>query len=139
MKPLVRLIYFSSAVREMTLADMQEILEVARFNNQKNGLCGMLCYDNQFFLQVLEGSRENVNELLFKIAEDPRHADLVIASYDYIEKTTFDSWDMGYSGSSPHLEKVLAKLNQTQFDPNELPPQHLHAILKQMSSNQESI
>lgn len=139
MKPLVRLIYFSSAVGQMSLTDMQQILETARSNNQKNDLCGMLCFDNQFFLQALEGSRERVNEVLFKIAQDPRHKDLMIVSYDYIEKTTFDTWDMGYSGASPHLESILSKFNQTQFDPNELSPQDVLSFLQQMSHHQEPI
>ena len=139
MKPFVRLIYFSSAVREMTLSDMKEILKVARTNNQNNGLCGMLCYDNQYFVQVLEGPRANVNELLFKIAEDPRHADLVIAHYEYIEQPTFKDWNMGYAGSTPQLVQMLEKLNQSEFNPSELPPQHLHAILKHMAAHQEGI
>ena len=139
MTAMVRLIYFSSAVREMTLSDMKEILNVARSNNQKQGLCGMLCYDNQFFVQVLEGPRDTLNELFFKIAEDPRHADVVIVSYEYIEQQTFQDWNMGYAGSTPQLTQMLSKLDQSEFNPDLLPPQHLHAILKHMASHQEDV
>lgn len=139
MKPLVRLIYFSSAVREMALSDMKDILQVARSNNQSKGLCGMLCYDNRFFVQALEGEREAVNELLFKIAEDPRHADVMIVSYEYIEQATFKDWNMGYAGGTPLLTELLAKLNQTELNPGKLSPKQLYALLRHLSAHQESV
>ena len=47
---LVRLVYYSHASREMSLSDLKSILDTARRNNQAEGICGMLSYEQQYFL-----------------------------------------------------------------------------------------
>ncbi|WP_018691603.1 BLUF domain-containing protein [Algicola sagamiensis] len=136
---LVRLTYFSRATRTMTLADLKDILTIARTNNQKLGLCGMLCYDNQYFLQSLEGERETVNQLYLDIVDDPRHDDIVISQYEYIERPMFQDWQMGYAGSSPTFESLLNKLNLTQFEPDNIHPEQGLEILKQLAQHQDNI
>lgn len=136
---LVRLVYYSRASREMSLADLQSILTVARENNQKLNVCGMLCYDNQYFLQALEGDREVVSELFLSIADDPRHDEVVICNFEYIEQTRFKSWNMGYAGSSPLFQQLLQKLGQTEFDPAELKPTQTLALLLHLSAHQTDI
>jgi hypothetical protein len=79
---LVRLLYYSRASREMSLSDLKDILGTARENNGSIDVCGMLCYDKLYFLQALEGERETVNELYLDIADDPRHDEIVIISYE---------------------------------------------------------
>jgi len=136
---LVRLVYYSRASREMNLADLQSILTVARDNNQKLGVCGMLCYDNLYFLQALEGERETVSELFLSIADDPRHDEVVICHFEYIEETKFKNWNMGYAGSSPLFQQLLQKLGQSEFDPAELKPVQTLAILLHLSSHQTEV
>ena len=136
---LVRLIYFSSASANLSLTDIKAILTTARENNQRSDVCGMLCYDNQYFLQVLEGKREVVSELFVTIAEDPRHDDVVIVSYDYIEQATFNNWQMGYAGSNSLLSTLLGKLKHSQFEPGELTPNQCFAILTTLSKQQEEL
>lgn len=54
----VRLPYYSKDSREMSLSDLKSILSTARQNNTRIDVCGMFCYDQQYFIQVLEGERE---------------------------------------------------------------------------------
>lgn len=139
MEKMVRLVYFSSAVRDMALSDLKDILTIARDNNADKDVCGMLCYDNKYFVQVLEGERETVNELFLHISDDPRHSDVVIVSYDYIAEQTFNNWKMGYASSSPLLSALLKKLEQTSFEPADLTPKQTFAVLKYMSEHQDEI
>lgn len=136
---LVRLIYYSTASSALSLTDIKQILLTARENNQKLNVCGMLCYDNQFFLQALEGEREVVSELFVSIADDPRHDEVVIVSYEYIETFSFKNWQMGYAGSNSLLPTLLAKLKLKQFEPSELSPNQCLAILTTLSTQQEDI
>mgnify|MGYP005987735699 CR=1 FL=1 len=137
MKSMVRLLYYSYASRDMSLSDMKDILTVARENNSSQDLCGMLCYDNRYFVQALEGAIKAVNELFFHIADDPRHLDVIIRSYEYIEKQTFKEWNMGYAGSTPVFMQLLAKLNQTVFEPAELSPKQVYALLRHLAAHQD--
>jgi hypothetical protein len=138
MKSMVRLLYYSYASRDMSLSDMKDILTVARENNSSQDLCGMLCYDNRYFVQALEGEIKAVNELFFHIADDPRHSDVIIISYEYIEKQTFKDWNMGYAGSTPVFMQLLAKLDQTAFEPSELSPKQVYALLRHLAAHQDA-
>jgi hypothetical protein len=122
----------------MSLSDMKDILTVARENNSGKGLCGMLCYDNRYFVQALEGEINAVNELFFHIVDDPRHSDVIIVSYEYIEKQTFKEWNMGYAGSTPVFMQLLAKLNQSVFEPADLSPKQVYALLRHLAANQDN-
>lgn len=99
----------------------------------------MLCYDNQYFLQALEGEREIVSELFVSIADDPRHDEVVIVSFDYIVQANFNSWQMGYAGSNSLLPTLLGKLKLKQFEPSELTPNQCLAILTTLSTQQEDL
>ncbi|MBZ2163515.1 BLUF domain-containing protein [Alteromonas stellipolaris] len=139
MKNIVRLIYLSLATRDMSLSDMKDILTYARKNNQSLGICGMLCYDNRYFVQALEGEREAVNELFFHISDDARHSDVIITSYEYIDKPTFTEWNMGYASSTPIFTELLARLSQTEFEPTKLPPKQIYALLRHLSAHQQKV
>mgnify|MGYP000002885847 FL=1 len=130
---LIRLTYLSRATRDMNLQDIQNILTVARDNNQSIDICGMLCYDQRYFLQTLEGERDEVNELFLDIADDPRHDDVVIVGYEYIDATTFGAWDMGFAPASDEFYQLLNEVGQNTFDPREFSPEQAVTFLSKLS------
>ena len=134
--PQIRLTYFSKAMQEMSLMDIQNILQTARDNNAEEDICGMLCYESQWFLQTLEGDRDAVNELFLEISEDPRHEDVVITSYEYIDECLFGNWQMGYAGSSGEFNTLLKDFGLESFDPPSMSPEQSLEFLKTMSSLQ---
>lgn len=136
---LVRLVYYSRASREMSLSDLKGILGTARDNNDSIDVCGMLCYDKQYFLQVLEGEREAVNELYLDIADDPRHDDIIIISYDEITEQVFPHWKMGYASSSAQFLALLKELKQTDFTPADMSAAQAFTFLQTMSGAQSDI
>ncbi len=136
---LVRLVYFSRASKEMSLAELKSILEVARKNNSSLGICGMLSYDKSYFLQALEGEREEVNELYLDIADDPRHDEITIISYQEIEQPVFREWQMGYAGSSAEFNKLMKQLGQDDFSPDEMTADQAYQFLVHLSQNQQDI
>lgn len=124
-------------MQEMSLMDIQNILQTARSNNKEQSICGMLCYEAQWFLQTLEGDRDAVNELFLEIAEDPRHEDIVIASYEYIDSCLFGDWQMGYAGSSGDFNQLLQGFGLSSFEPAAMTPEQSLEFLKAMSTLQE--
>lgn len=67
-------IYMSSAVTLLTDEELQDLVRVARANNELNGITGMLIYAEGSFLQVLEGSYLDVEARLERISNDARHS-----------------------------------------------------------------
>ncbi|MCA8967515.1 MAG: BLUF domain-containing protein [Planctomycetes bacterium] len=136
---LVRLSYFSRALNDMTLMDIQSILDVARENNAALGICGMLCYESRWFLQVLEGERDEVNRLYLEIADDPRHDDIVLLGYEYPERRLFEDWRMGYAGSEAGLRDVLREHGLDRFEPGELGADEALRVLCSLSRRQSDL
>ena len=79
---LVRLIYTSKTssqnVWKRITRIIENILEKARSNNLKNNVTGLLCFNNKYFLQCLEGSREKVNNTYHQILNDKRHSNIIM-------------------------------------------------------------
>ena len=78
---LIRLMYVSTTQERMELDKFKELLAQSQNNNQRRDLTGMLAFNNDIFLQVLEGDREVVNTLCCKLLQDPRHHKVMPMSY----------------------------------------------------------
>ena len=92
---LVRLMYASRGSVAVDPEALQSILRQSRANNPAQGITGLLCCSGGIFMQVLEGSRDAVNQLYCRIAADPRHSEVVLLSYEEIEERRFAGWAMG--------------------------------------------
>jgi hypothetical protein len=101
---LVRLVYASRAVDGIDEVLVKSILEASHARNPEHGITGILCtYPGQdVFLQVIEGSRAEVNALYANIVRDLRHRDVTLLRYEEIEQRRFASWRMG----SVDLKKI---------------------------------
>jgi len=75
---------------------IKEVIDEAIAFNSQAGITGCLVYDRGYFLQLLEGEEEAVNQLYKKIKKDARHSQTEILSTGYAEKKIFESWKMGY-------------------------------------------
>lgn len=100
---LVRLLYASRSVESLCKDSVNAILAESQALNPQKGVTGVLCYSGGIFLQVLEGSREIVNQLYAHILQDKRHKDVTLLHYEEIAERRFSCWTMG--------QVNLAKLN----------------------------
>ena len=103
---LVRLLYASRAVDDVSQEELMIILSQSKAHNPASGITGVLCSSGRLFLQLLEGGRMQVNALYNQIAADARHKDVVILSYEEISERRFAHWSMGLV----NLERVNASL-----------------------------
>jgi len=106
--PQVRLIYFSHASKGTSLQDVQEILETARKFNADAGITGKLCFATQYFLQVIEGPRLEINRLYNRILRDERHQDLVLIGYEETNERLFAGWEMDYAPMTDEINQLIS-------------------------------
>lgn len=92
---LVRCLYASRVKITLTPGLLSDILDQSRRNNPPRGITGLLCYTQEVFVQVLEGSREEVSGLLARLMQDSRHKDVTILLFEEIAERTFSGWSMG--------------------------------------------
>ncbi len=73
---------------------LSQIFQTARFNNSRRDVTGALLYSSGFFAQVLEGPREEIEQVFEKIQCDPRHGDVTVLECSDIESRDFPQWSM---------------------------------------------
>ncbi|MBP8849127.1 MAG: BLUF domain-containing protein [Breznakibacter sp.] len=118
---LVRLIYYSSVGNIKSLSDIQQILEKSQINNAKKSISGMLYFDDNYFIQVLEGDRKLVSDLMFKISKDERHTDIVIVNITEINQRMFSKWSMlSAAGVKMDKDTLMQFSANGTFNPNQL-------------------
>lgn len=93
---MIRLVYVSSATKEMSQEELLELLEQSREKNKEKNLTGMLLYANGNFFQILEGQKEDVMEIYNKITKDKRHRNCFEIDVSEIKERTFGDWSMGF-------------------------------------------
>ncbi len=93
---MYRLVYFSAATTPFTKAQLVELLNKARENNERLGITGMLLYKDGDFLQLLEGERSAVKALFSVIEADPRHKEAFVVLEEETDARLFDQWSMGF-------------------------------------------
>ena len=60
---MIRLLYISHATREISEAQIQDILQSSRRNNPALGITGVLVHGGGQFMQILEGPEHAVLRL----------------------------------------------------------------------------
>lgn len=91
---LAQLIYRSKATPLFRRGDLSGFVRAIALANQRQHLTGMLLFDGEYFLQVIEGRLHSLEELLGRLKNDHRHESIVVLSLDGIKKRSFQEWGM---------------------------------------------
>lgn len=132
--PLIRLVYASQFALPFNPEDAANIVEVSMVNNRKHDVTGVLCYSNYYYLQCLEGGRDEVNALYQKIVSDKRHTRPVILMYTEILHRAFDDWYMGHIPAVNISGGIILKYSkERQFNPYTMTPESAYQFLLELS------
>ena len=90
------------------------ILEI----NPSLNITGALLCNNNFFLQVLEGSQNTVKEIFSKIRKDKRHRDILMIFDQKIEKRIFENYEANFSilKTKDDIERLNSYLSNYNFE-----------------------
>lgn len=89
--------YISDSNLNNSLNDLKELLRIAKINNKKNQITGVLIHKSNNFLQVLEGDHINVDLLFKKIRSDDRHQNIFKILETNIEERYFEDYKFGFT------------------------------------------
>ncbi len=107
---MYRLIYKSRAVEDLNWDVVERILHHSEANNALAGITGFLLASRTHFLQVIEGTFEEVNDTYLRIVRDTRHDEIQLLSYEVIDARLFETWAMkgiGVFGSNSDMARQL--------------------------------
>jgi hypothetical protein len=114
---LQRLTYISRTLGHL---DIAPLIRTAAASNQKCGVSGLLLYDNNMVLQVLEGPRQAVSPLFLRIAADPRHSDVTLVDARSIDQPCYPQWGMTLLGDALKTRALWSSDDGAPFNPFEM-------------------
>lgn len=104
-----QLIYASKVNCDLSTEAAAKLFKIAAQRNNDHEISGFVVYDGVYFLQLIEGSVENLNRLYENIISDDRHTDILLLGVDFIEERDFESWHMGFIDSDEVIKDYLYK------------------------------
>jgi Sensors of blue-light using FAD len=94
---LRQLVYCSIVTAEFHVGSINEIHASAHKNSAVHPITGFLIHSGNWFLQMLEGPTESIDEIYFKkICSDPRHSSLRVLEDRPAYSRNFSSWNVAY-------------------------------------------
>jgi len=129
---MIRLIYVSQAVN-VNFNETKSILSVSSKHNKNNNITGVLVYGRSYFIQCLEGNKEQVEKLYKKIILDQRHEHIELISKEEIQERYFNNWRLSLMNESSYTHIVQRYAHNTDFDPYSMRPEQLIKMLDELS------
>jgi hypothetical protein len=106
---LLELIYTSIAEPINQTKDVKDILNASERNNKAASITGLLLFDSQRYIQILEGDADDVEKLYQVIGQDTRHHSLELLHKGEVTGRSFDEWRMAYEALPKGLLNELAE------------------------------
>ena len=91
---LKSLTYTSLANLDLTADDLHDIHRTAREHNAIDGITGLLVFNGNRFLQIIEGAAPAIDDLLARLRRDPRHSGLEVRDERIVAARSFPDWSM---------------------------------------------
>ncbi|CAH8242616.1 hypothetical protein VAEKB19_7190001 [Vibrio aestuarianus] len=99
-------------------------------------ITGLLSHNDKYFMQCLEGSREEINKTYNYIINDQRHSNVTIVYFEEIHSRQFGDWSMGDVPQS-HLTSLLNLQfsGSNEFKPYGLTGQSAYLMLLELKQH----
>ena len=130
---LVSMTYVSRANQEISAKEVDEILQQAQHNNAANAITGLLVFKDNIFLQTIEGSRAQINDLLCHLIADQRHYDLQVLETRELEHREWSRWSMNYVPVTKENAAIYLKYSTTtEFNPYVLSFESVRGLMRDL-------
>lgn len=98
---------------------LKDIVATSKENNPKQGITGVLLFDRDRFVQVIEGEQDELYELLHRLKADSRHKSINVFFDDPIDHQEFTDWNMDvfeFEGSSHLNDQLIENFRQIYME-----------------------
>lgn len=106
-KQYKQLIYVSKSDSKLSINELSKIFEEATRRNKIASITGFIVYNKEYFMQVIEGCEDKINNLYEVIAQDSRHTNLLLLGTRDNDIRDFEDWNLGYIYSEKVIKDFL--------------------------------
>ncbi|WP_321309168.1 BLUF domain-containing protein [Marinifilum fragile] len=107
MPNLIHIVYVSFSRNQLSELELDELLSEIRPKNLATGITGLLLYNDEIFIQVIEGESDTIHDLYDRLQKDKRHTNIVKILEERIDQRSFPNWSMGYQKLSKEDSKDI--------------------------------
>ena len=107
MPNLIHIVYVSFSRNKLSEVELDELLSEIRPKNLTNDVTGLLLYNDEIFIQIIEGTRKVIDNLYENLQNDSRHINIVKILEENICQRSFPNWSMGYQKLSKEESQEL--------------------------------
>jgi len=132
---IFHLVYVSEKSQHFSAEDIDKIIESSQKNNAQMKVTGLLINNGKFFIQLLEGRKEDVMKAFHRISLDNRHFRIKIVFNGQSESRLFPEWAMGLvrEPTENTMNQILPKLH-SELQSHEEVRKKIQAALKKFNS-----
>lgn len=116
MTSLTRILYTSAAAPTLNEESLKRLIKSVRGTNAALCVTSMLVRCGSYFLQVLEGNPDTVEELFSRITRDQRHSGIMVLAKEQAEQQLFGHWPLGFSVLTPAQVAMLSGAQTSGVD-----------------------
>ena len=122
--------YLSKQSDVLDKPELERLFDFILQINPSLNITGALLYNNSFFLQVLEGSKNTVKEIFAKIRKDKRHKDILMIFDQKIEHRIFQNYEANFSILKTKAD--IARLNTylSNYDFENKYPKNIKSLIE---------
>lgn len=103
---IYHLLYISEKSPSFQESDLRDIITKSAAKNKVKNLTGILIHNGDFFIQLLEGKKENVINLFNIISQDKRHTHIRNLMTFQESSRIFPHWSMGLVEGLQHPHTI---------------------------------
>lgn len=90
------------------LTEIDRVLATARRRNAEVSITGAMLFNEDWFVQLLEGEETDVRATFDRIAVDPRHEEVHVLFDSATAERRFPEWSMAFVGDAAAIRKRFA-------------------------------
>jgi Sensors of blue-light using FAD len=128
------LIYRSRMASHLNLPEVYAIMKEARQRNEALSITGVLLFNTQYFLQLIEGPRHSIDALYPLIEKDRRHQDVERLVQRTITERSWANWSMALVMPTADNQHILNRYSPSgTFSPMDLTAETASQLLKDLA------
>lgn len=93
---MLSIIYVSKVKNPLNQDQLALLADFSAKNNNENQITGLLAFNGEHFMQLIEGETSRIEYLLERIERDQRHSDLVVIRRKEGQARECPAWSMRY-------------------------------------------
>lgn len=104
---VTRLVY-TSKHKGLSHQAIDAIMQKSRANNVRDLITGVLIVGDNYFMQLVEGTRAEISRCFMRIMQDRNHHDIQVISCGDVSKRLFQEWNMQLIEASRIRKEIVS-------------------------------